>query len=118
MDFKHTLLIAFLFIGINSFAQKRLEFNEIVSFSGTTFLTQTIQLDTVSVDKVIKVTSLNANSIYMQIIINNITYDYTEHSNNLSTPIWLKEGDILGIQSTSNGYGKYHISGIEFNIVE
>ena len=117
MDFKKTLLILCLFVGLNTVAQNRLEFNEIVSFSGTTYGTQTIQLDTVSVDKVIKVTSLNANSNYIQIIINNITNDYGGSSNNLSTPIWLKEGDILGIQSTWNGNYNYHISGIEFNIV-
>ena len=117
---KHLFTFLLLAISATSFAQGNLQFNEVVSFSGTTYGAQTIQLDTVAVDKVIKVTSLNSTSTsnYVQIIINNITNGFGSSQTDLSFPIWLKEGDILGIQSTWNGNYNYHISGIEFNIVE
>ena len=115
---KHLFTFLLVAISATCFAQGNLQFNEIVSFSGTTNGTQTIQLDTVAVDKVIKVTSLNSTSTYVQIMINNLTHGYGSSQTNVRLPIWLKEGDMLGIQSTWNGNYDYHISGIEFNIVE
>ena len=115
---KHLFTFLLVAISATSFAQGNLQFNEVVSFSGTTYGTQIIQLDTVAVDKVIKVTSLNSTDYYVQIIINNITHAYGSSQTDERFPIWLKEGDILGIQSTWNGNYNYHISGIEFNIVE
>ena len=115
---KHLFTFLLVAISATSFAQGNLQFNDVISFSGTTYGTQTIQLDTVAVDKVIKVTSLNVTANYAQIIINNITNSYGSSLSDVNFPIWLKEGDILGIQSTWNGNYNYHISGIEFNIVE
>ena len=72
MDFKHTLLIAFLFIGLNSFAQNRLEFNQIVSISGPLSSAGYSQLDTVPIGKAYKVTAFNQGSdgYYVNLTIN------------------------------------------------
>jgi hypothetical protein len=119
MDFKKTLLIACLFVGLNSFAQKRLEFNEIVSFSGS-LSNQTITLDTVPVGKAYKITSFIKTHVYIDILVNNISWGstYGRVNENYSFPIWLKEGDILGVRCFGSTFYSYHISGIEFNIVQ
>jgi len=118
MDFKKLLLILCLFVGLNTFAQNRLEFNRIVSLSGSLAGTQIIQLDTVPVGKTYKITAFNYTNNYIGLNINNLTYPYASSNTSLQVPIWLKEGDILGIQFTyGNGSGTYHISAIEFNII-
>jgi hypothetical protein len=130
MDFKNTLLIAFLFIGINSFAQNRLEFNQIVSLTGSNNSTGYFPLDTVPEGKAYKITSYNqsATSYNFMLTINGglqvgegfyghlhpVTY-----KGGLVFPLWLKAGDILGVHRSAWGeIASYHISGIEFNIVE
>ena len=121
MDFKKTLLIACLFVGFNTVAQNRLEFNRIVSLSGsiTSSSGGTIsQLDTVPVGKAYKITAFHHTSDHVGLSINNLVYQYTSQNTSLQVPVWLKEGDILSIQYTWNaGSGTYHISAIEFNIV-
>ena len=119
MDFKKLLLIFFLFVGLNTVAQNRLEFNRIVSLSGSLAGTQIIQLDTVPVGKTYKITAFNHSNNQIGLNINNLTYPYASTTTSLQVPIWLKEGDILGVQDTYSfgGGGTYHISAIEFNIV-
>ena len=120
MDFKKTLLIAFLFIGINSFAQNRLEFNQIVSISGSFSSSGYSQLDTVPVGKAYKVTSYNqsSGSYYHRLTINGSALFPATYKGGLVFPLWLKAGDILGVYRASSSLDSYHISGIEFNIVE
>jgi hypothetical protein len=120
MDFKKILLMFFLFVGLNTFAQNRLEFNRIVSLSGSITQAQSIQLDTVPVAKTYKITAFKSTGKYVAFIINNITYPLSDESKdfNFYFPVWLKEGDVVGVQNCyySSGEG-YHISAIEFNIV-
>ena len=122
MDFKNKLLIAFLFVGLNTFAQNRLEFNRIVSLSGSLAGGQIMQLDTVPLGKAYKITAYHDSDHYIGFTINNFMWPNNTNINNHpsnSFPIWLKEGDILGVQDTysSGGGGTYHISAIEFNII-
>ena len=119
MDFKNTLLIAFLFIGINSFAQNILEFNRIISHSGP-LNGETITLDTVPAGKTYKITSFIKSNQYVNMVINNMDWgtDVSRINEKYSFPVWLKEGDILKVYNWSNSNYSYHISGIEFNIVQ
>ena len=115
---KNILLILAIAYSSASFAQGNLQFNKVVSFNGTTDgFTPSIPLDTVGVGKVIKVTSLNRGSNYIQITINNQAAIYGSSISNYNFPIWLKEGDMFGIASGWNGTYSYHVSGIEFNII-
>lgn len=119
MDFKKLLLIACLFVGFSSFAQKRLEFNRIVSITGNN--SQAYQysiLDTVPLSKAFKITTFNTNGSY-SLFINSMTVNQYVSSISNKLPIWLKEGDVLGVKSHNNSTNNFfHISGIEFNIVE
>ena len=119
MDFKKTLLIAFLFMGINSFAQKRLEFNQIVSISGSYSYTGYSQLDTVPPGKTYKITAYNQSGSYNVLLtINGSVLSPVSYKGGVVFPLWLKAGDILGVYRASSSLDSYHISGIEFNIVE
>jgi hypothetical protein len=119
MDFKKILLIACLFVGLNTFAQKRLEFNRIFSHSGT-ISSQTLTLDTVPAGKTYKITSFIKSHGYVSMLINNMSWgsSYSNINEDYSFPIWLKEGDILKVHNYSSSNYSYHISGIEFNIVQ
>jgi hypothetical protein len=117
MDFKKTLLIACLFAGFSSFAQKRLEFNEIISFSGDNGIYQYSILDTVPTGKAIKITTFNFVGS-CSIFINKTTISQYASSVTNNLPIWLKEGDVFGIKNHSNTNTYYQLSGIEFNIVQ
>ena len=113
-------IYTFLFVAISamSFAQGNLQFNKVVSFNGTiSGYTPSMPLDTVGVGKVIKVTSLNRGSNYIQLTINDLSAVYGSSIANYNFPVWLKEGDILGISSGWNSTYSYHLSGIEFNII-
>ena len=116
---KNILLIACLFVGFSSFAQKRLEFNRIISHSGT-ISSQTLTLDTVPAGKTYKITSFIKSYQYVNMIINNMSWPSSGGVINqyYSFPIWLKEGDILKVYNSTSSNYSYHISGIEFNIVQ
>ena len=117
---KNILLIACLFVGLNTVAQNRLEFNQVISLSGSLSASlQSIQLDTVPLGKAYKITAWNTGGTYVIFNINNLIFPHAYSNATSQFPIWLKEGDVLGVQNTysqGNG-GVYHISGIEFNIV-
>jgi hypothetical protein len=123
MDFKKVLLILCFFVSLNTVAQKRLEFNRIISHSGTMSNIQTITLDTVPAGKTYKITSFIKSLSQVNMIFNNMIWGNGGGmiNQNYSFPIWLKEGDILKVycygSSSSSNY-TYHISGIEFNIVQ
>jgi hypothetical protein len=122
MDFKKVLLILCFFVSLNTVAQKRLEFNRIISHSGTMSNIQTITLDTVPAGKTYKITSFIKSLSQVNMIFNNMIWGNGGGmiNQNYSFPIWLKEGDILKVYcygSSSSNY-TYHISGIEFNIVQ
>lgn len=115
---KHLFIFLFITISAMSFAQGNLQFNKVVSFNGTISSPSVrIPLDTVAAGKVIKVTSLNRGNNYIQITINNQAAIYGSSITEYNFPVWLKEGDMLGIASGWNGTYSYHVSGIEFNII-
>jgi len=117
MDFKKIIFIFYLFVGFSSFAQKRLEFNRIVSLSGYLSANYSIQLDTVAIGKALKITSFNTNDSKAQLKINGTAIGSVQDVTPFNLPVWLKAGDILGVYSSYTG-SVYQISGIEFNIVE
>jgi hypothetical protein len=109
MDFKKTLLILCLFVGLNTVAQNRLEFNQVLNISSNTTI---YSLDTVPQNKVWKITGSAAqdNTNYCTPIINGVIF------NTITYPYWLKEGGVIGVWS--NGLSKtFEFSIIEFNVV-
>jgi hypothetical protein len=109
MDFKKTLLILCLFVGLNTVAQNRLEFNQVLNISSNTTI---YSLDTVPQNKVWKIIGSAAqdNTNYCKPIINGVI-SYT-----ITYPYWLKEGGVIGVWS--NGLSKtFEFSIIEFNVV-
>jgi hypothetical protein len=117
---KNILLIACLFVGLNTVAQNRLEFNQIVSISGSFGSAGYSQLDTVPAGKAYKVTGFNqSGSSYSTFLtINGSELQPVSYKGGLVFPLWLKEGDILGVFRSTSSVRRYHISGIEFNIVQ
>ena len=110
MDFKKTLLIICLFVGLNTVAQNRLEFNQVLNIANTG--TTNYSLDTVPQNKVWKIIGSAAqdNSNYCKPIINGVI------SYSITYPYWLKEGGVIGVWS--NGLSKtFEFSIIEFNVV-
>lgn len=135
MDFKKTLLIICLFVGLNTVAQNRLEFNEVITIDTTfsqTFSpgTQTYYGDYhyVPDGKVWKVEYWYSNGC-MQIndmdILGKLHYAGSQSSQNVavepvSFPIWLKSGDKIRYKFWHNGNNQsisFFISVLEFNIV-
>ena len=112
MDFKKILLILCLFVGLNTFAQNRLEFNQVINISSNT---TNYSLDTVPQKKVWKITGIAASNSnpYARPIINNndIGQEY------ITYPYWLKEGSIIGAFINSNYFNTLEFSIIEFNII-
>ena len=106
-----------LIIGIASKAQGNLQFNKVVSYTGTGNNWITIVLDTVKQNKVIKLESLgisNYGTGYLR--INGKAYINVGNSQGgfiIHEAIWLKEGDIISYTSNTD----YVITGIEYNIV-
>lgn len=135
MDFKKTLLIICLFVGLNTFAQNRLEFNEVITIDttfSTTFPTgtQTYYGDYhyVPAGKVWKVEYWYSNGsiqINDMDILGKLHYAGSQSSQNvavepISFPIWLKSGDKIRYKNWHNGSLqeiRFLISALEFNIV-
>lgn len=130
MDFKKILLIACLFVGLNTVAQNRLEFNQVVTIDTTIvgnssgfYYTDTY---TVPANKVAKIEMAKINNHsygYGNIFVNGVKWNATDGNNILiNTPIWLKSGDTFkcgGRKYNTNIITYYiHISIIEFNIVQ
>ena len=117
MDFKKTLLMACLFVGLNTFAQNRLEFNRIVSLSGSLAGGQIMQLDTVPQNKVWKIINFVSNyqiGPYARPVINNINVNVDP---SFICPYWLKEGGVIGIWINPQYASSLELSIIEFNII-
>tara|TARA_B110000211_G_scaffold63613_1_gene72896 strand:- start:177 stop:506 length:330 start_codon:yes stop_codon:yes gene_type:complete len=109
MDFKKTLLIFFLFVGINTVAQNRLEFNQVINISSNI---TNYAIDTVPQNKVWKIAGLaTTNNVnYSRPIINGATIE------SLSLPYWLGEGESIGVWVGTSSSIEFSI--IEFNIVQ
>ena len=134
MDFKKTLLIICLFIGLNTVAQNRLEFNQVLTIdstlsgniSGPGNYTQYSDVYTVPNNKTWKIEFLHP---YSGIMINNVEIGLygADGSTSFFTSgqIWLKDGDEIRFKYSGywNGNGSnawqfsFFLSAIEFNIV-
>ena len=125
---KKTLLIFCLFVGLNTVAQNRLEFNQVVtidssysiSTTGTTYYYGDYYY--VPFGKVWKVESFSSNGDFQ---INDVDILGRVYSNigidPISFPIWLKSGDKIRYsnyyQHPGNAGIEFFISALEFNIV-
>ena len=109
MDFKKIILIACLFAGFSSFAQKRLEFNQVLNISSN--ITNPT-LGIVPQNKVWKIVGLarTNNGNYSNPIING------ESIESLSLPYWIGEGGYIGVLVLYASSIEFSI--IEFNIVQ
>ena len=109
---KNTLLIFFLFVGLNTVAQNRLEFNQVINISSDT---PASDRDTVPQNKVWKIVSaLSTNEGSTNIWINDVNMNFSSYY----FPYWLKEGGIVGAEENYQyRSNKIEISIIEFNIV-
>ena len=109
---KKLLLIISLFVGLNTVAQNRLEFNQVINISSSTPFAA---VDTVPQNKVWKIVgAFGTHETYCNIWINGESMNHTTYY----FPFWIKEGGIVGawvnpLYSTN----KLEISIIEFNIV-
>ena len=130
MDFKKLLLILCLFVGLNTVAQNRLEFNQVVTID-TTIVGNSVDFYytdtyTVPANKVAKIEMAKINNYsygYGNILVNGVKSNALDGSSILiNTPIWLKSGDTFkcgGRKYNTNIITYYiHISIIEFNIVQ
>jgi len=128
MDFKKTLLILFLFVGLNTFAQNRLEFNQVITIdtlfeaTGSYIYTDTYIVPNNQVAKVVLAKITNNSYGYGNIWINGVQWSASDGNNiSIDRPLWLKAGDTIvcgGRKYNSNNITYFvHINIIEFNIV-
>jgi hypothetical protein len=125
MDFKKTLLIACLFVGLNTFAQNRLEFNQVITIDSTISITTTFYNTTQSVHSNIYI--VPAGKVWKIEYI--VPFNYAFLINNRSLfngyykdngTLWLKEGDEVKFKYSTSSTGSltFFLSAIEFNIVQ
>jgi len=144
MDFKKTLLMACLFVGLNTVAQNRLEFNQVVTIDTSHTVTHGISSGYVyygdyyyvPAGKVWKIESYCVNGSTSSILeINDVEissrlhYAGSQSTQNVAVepfriPTWLKGGDKIRYKWTNNCqsgncyfYASFFTSIIEFNIV-
>ena len=110
MDFKKQIFIVFFCIGISSFAQNQLEFNQVITYD-TTFsnvpvssvnqIIMNSEILTVPVNKVWKIEYLKIDD-YLKYSINDVLIEsfFATHSGSgvsmtpiINNKIWLKSGD-------------------------
>lgn len=138
---KKILLIACLFVGLSSFAQNRLEFNQVISVDslltyniGSGNYTVYSHILTVPPNKTWKIEFLSMNCSWLINGTQITTYigQYIQSgagggaygvSGFTGQSIWLKEGDQIKAKYTgsTNGstfYQNFYLSAIEFNIVQ
>lgn len=116
---KQILLIIF---GLSSFfvnAQGNLQFNQVLTYSGSLTNYASTTDYTVPSGKVWKVEYVESSNAYFFLLINNISRVALKDGNagnGISPTFWLKANDLMKI-SASNSGGTYFISIIEYNIV-
>ena len=129
---KCLLIISLAVISIFCKAQGNLQFNKVLTFSGTVAGGSNSELWTVPVGKVWKIESLpNPGTLFtsgtggnMTFNINGVAVIYLNNTNNstqINLPIWLKENDNIRFSHTlasSSYYYNYYISIIEFNVTQ
>jgi hypothetical protein len=109
---KKIVVIALFFVATTSFAQGNLQFNQVLTYSGTSTASPNW---TVPAGKVWKIETVNMVNFTgsSTFIVNNNTVLYNMNS---TLPIWLKPGDNCKFSMTSN-INPWFVSIIEFNII-
>jgi hypothetical protein len=98
------------------FGQGNLQFNQVLTFTGSA--TGNITLDTVPVNKVWKIEAHSSDINQILININGFRYDYNYNGSMNTSPIWLKTGDVLSLTTSPPGPNRhYFFSILEFNII-
>ena len=112
---KKTLLILCLFVGLNTVAQNRLEFNQVLNIASTGITNYS--LDTVPQNKVWKITGfISDNDISLiRPVINNVALGDSPQIHPF--PYWLKEGGVIGVWTNPTYTLFLEYSIIEFNVV-
>lgn len=126
---KFILVIGFLCLNSVAIAQGNLQFNQVVSLSGSIGLnsvcSNVLELYTVPLGKVVKIE-------YFEVVTSGCQYHYLS-INDIEVskgafPTWLKAGDVVRVHRTHGSCfgcattsfslsGRHHFSAIEFNIV-
>jgi len=111
---KKTLLIICLFVGLNTVAQNRLEFNQVLNISSTGITNYS--LDTVPQNKVWKITGFVSDNSHSLVrpVINNVPLGELSQP---TFPYWLKEGGVIGVWTNPSYTLFLEYSIIEFNVV-
>ena len=122
------LFLFFLFISLGFTAQGNLQFNQVVTLTGTTII-DPFTLASVPAGKVWKIEHSSAaragSPAYVSYVCNNVSSPNSLPQTNWATyklqvdgPIWLKAGDSIKFSYSSvNNATDYFYSIIEFNIV-
>ena len=126
---KKTLTIGMLLFSIATYAQVNLQFNQVLTFSGTLqWGSSTATLYTVPIGKTCKIEAMGlsgyTNSTALN--INNVMYvNYVQSGQApavVKETIWLKAGDQIKFTYSPSGYTiqthPYFLSMIEYNIVQ
>jgi hypothetical protein len=123
---KKILTIVFIFFTVQSFAQGNLQFNQVKTFSGSSW-NASLTIDTVPQGKIWKIESMgfsgvgnSAMTINGARYINYLGSYYSPYNSSLPNSgqvaiketLWLKSGDVLGWE-----YGNYVITLIEYKII-
>lgn len=125
---KNLLFFTFLLISLSFTAQGNLQFNQVVTLTGTTII-DPFTLATVPAGKVWKIEHSSAarggSPANVSYVCNNVSSPISLPQTNWATyklqvdgPIWLKAGDSIKFTNSSANYATdYFFSIIEFNIV-
>ena len=110
-------LVIVLFFGVStSFTQGNLQFNQVLTFTGSA--AGNFTLDTVPVSKVWKIEAHSSDINQILINVNGYRYDYNYGGSMNTAPIWLKAGDVLSLTTSPPGQSRhYFFSILEFNII-
>ena len=125
---KNLLFFTFLLISLSLTAQGNLQFNQVVTLTGTTII-DPFTLATVPAGKVWKIEHSSAaragSPAYVSYVCNNVSSppslpqsNWASYKMQVSGPIWLKAGDSIKFSySSANNATDYFFSIIEFNVV-
>jgi len=125
---KNLLFFTFLLISLSFTAQGNLQFNQVVTLTGTTII-DPFTLATVPAGKVWKIEHSSAARAGSPAIVNYVCNNFSSPNSlpqsnwgsykmQVNGPIWLKAGDSIKFSYSSNSYPTdYFFSIIEFNVV-
>ncbi len=118
---KKIITIAILLFSMASYAQGNLQFNQVLTYTGSIHNNNFVLFDTVPSGKVWKIEAAGLNTLLF-LNINGRIYNNIYGNSVIKETIWLKARDIVGIYSPYNGNchhcsWDYVVSIIEYNII-